>query len=231
MIFRFAIAGLLLAALSHSALAEIGPCRPDRNETMLCGSGVGAARTIPDTISPDRKHALAWRNAKSAPDDEPEGDNELLLIRLADGIVLAKAATEYFHTGEFRRNHQHETALWSPDSRMVARVWETRYDTSGFHLWAISPDGKLAGEVNLLKLVEPAVRADMKRRVRNVENYSFSVYTAEDFTLKDDGRLGFHATMLVPKGEGEAEYFIDVKAAMVNGKLTARVLKIERLKD
>jgi hypothetical protein len=233
MFFRTVFAGVLLAGFSHGALAEIGPCKPDKSETMVCGSGIGAARTIPELISPDKKFAFAWRNPKSAPDTEPDEprDNELLLIRLADGAVLARTQTEYWFTGEARANRQHETSLWSNNSRMVARVWDTRFETSGFTMWAVTADGKLAGEVDLRKIVEPAVRGELKKVVRDTRDYAFTVYTDQEFTLKDNGRLGFHATMTIPKKEGGEEFYVDMKATVVNGKLTARVLKVEHLKN
>ena len=91
-----AIAGLLASALP--TMAELGPCKRDARETPLCGSGKGAARVIRDTVSPDKKFALAWRDPNKNPGDvtEDDADLELLLIRLADGIVLAKADTDYF---------------------------------------------------------------------------------------------------------------------------------------
>ncbi len=230
MLFRFVLAGSFLAIVSQAALADIGPCKPDINDTMLCGSGIGAARVIPGTLSPDKTLALAWRDPKGTPDTETYGDNELLLIRVADGAVLAKATTDYFHTGTMHANRKSETALWSPDSRMVMRVWDTRFESSGVTLWAISADRKIAGEVDLLKVVAPAVRAQLKRKVRNPEAHAFLVME-EDRSLTNDGRLAFHADMQIPKGDFDYEYLVTVNAARTKTGLTARVLKVEYLKN
>jgi hypothetical protein len=91
-----AIATLLGGGLP--AVAELGPCKADAQQTPLCGSGKGAARVVHDTISTDKKFALAWRHPDKDPAavTEDDSDLELLLIRLADGAVLAKADTEYF---------------------------------------------------------------------------------------------------------------------------------------
>ena len=61
-----AIAGLLAGA-AFPAMAELGPCKRDARETPLCGSGKGAARVVRNTMSPDKKFALAWRD----PDKDP----------------------------------------------------------------------------------------------------------------------------------------------------------------
>ena len=130
-----AISGLLVGA-ALPAMAELGPCKPDARETPLCGSGKGAARVVRDTVSPDKKFALAWRDPDKDPGDvtEDDVDLELLLIRLADGVVLAKADTDYFRNPGVAANRREEFAIWSPDSRMVIRKLDVRYGTGEFTL-------------------------------------------------------------------------------------------------
>ena len=117
-----AIAGLLAGA-AFPAMAELGPYKRDARETPLCGSGKGAARVVRNTMSPDKKFALAWRDPDKDPGDVTEDDTdlELLLIRLADGVVLAKGDTDYFRNPGVTANRREELAIWSPDSRMVIR--------------------------------------------------------------------------------------------------------------
>ena len=85
-----AIAGLLIRA-TLPAIAELGPCKPAARETPLCGSGRRCAG-FRDTVSPDKKFAMAWRHPDKDPGEvtEDDADLELLLIRLADGVVLRK---------------------------------------------------------------------------------------------------------------------------------------------
>ena len=146
-------AGLLVAA-ALPAMAELGPCKRDARETPLCGSGTGAARVIRNTVSPDQKFALAWRDPNKDPGGvtEDDADLELLLIRLADGVVLAKADTDYFRNPGVAANGREEFAIWSPDSRMVIRKLDVRYGTGAFTLYRIGPDGALAGDVDLRNL-------------------------------------------------------------------------------
>jgi hypothetical protein len=122
-----AIAGSLAGAVLP-AMAELGPCKRDARETPVCGSGKGAARVVRDTVSPDQKFALAWRDPNKDPGDvtEDDADLELLLIRLADGTVLAKADTDYFRNPGVAANRREEFATWSPDSRMVIRKLDVR---------------------------------------------------------------------------------------------------------
>jgi len=95
------VVALLLAGPDY---AEIGPCKVDTQDMMLRGSGKGAARVIPDTISPDKKFAFAWHDPNSEPDEMTDTDNAFLLIRLAGGAVLAKAGTDYFRTPTVHAN-------------------------------------------------------------------------------------------------------------------------------
>ena len=123
---RVTIPTLVIATLLGGglpAVAELGPCKADAQQMPLCGSGKGAARVVHDTISTDKKFALAWRHPDKDPAavTEDDSDLELLLIRLADGAVLAKADTEYFRNPGQYANRREEYAIWSPDSRMLIR--------------------------------------------------------------------------------------------------------------
>ena len=161
-----AIAGLLAGA-AFPAMAELGPYKRDARETPLCGSGKGAARVVRNTMSPDKKFALAWRD----PDKDP-GDLELLLIRLADGVVLAKGDTDYFRNPGVTANRREELAIWSPDSRMVIRQLDPRYGTEVFKLYRIGAGGALAGDIDLIKIVEPAMLAHLKQIGRDPKDYT-----------------------------------------------------------
>ena len=210
--------------LAGPARAEIGPCKPDQ-EMLLCGSGKGAARVIPDTISPDKKFALAWHDPDRNPDEVEDFDNEFLLIRLADGAVLAKAETDYFSNPRMHANRRYEAATWSRNSRMVVRQYNTRWTTDAFTLYRIGADGTLAGQTDLLAIVEPALRARLKKLGRNPEDYLFSV-SNNGATLGNDGEFRFNAIMSVMKKEPEVDYRIVVKATP--GKDGARIVSIRQ---
>ncbi len=130
----------------------------------MCGFGKGAARVVRDTISLDNKFALAWRHSDKNPGEvtrDDDSDLELLLIRLADGAVIANADTEYFRNSR-GANRRHEYAIWSPDSRMVIRMYDLRYGTDVFMLYRIGVGGTVTGQLDLDKIIEQAVYARLK---------------------------------------------------------------------
>ena len=221
-----AIAGLLAGA-ALPAMAELGPCKRDARETPLCGSGKGAARVVRNTMSPDKKFALAWRHPDKDPGDVTEDDTdlELLLIRLADGVVLAKGDTDYFRNPGVTANRREELAIWSPDSRMVIRQLDPRYGTEVFKLYRIGAGGALAGDIDLIKIVEPAMLAHLKQIGRDPKDYTLSI-NSNASTLGNDGMLRFKVIMFVIKKEPEVDYKVEMKVTTGNAPLRARIIAI-----
>ena len=230
MSIRFAWpAGLFAVLLSAMpAWCELGPCRPGAHDMLVCGDGIGSAHVVADTVSPDKKLAFAWRDPKGEPGVAPPYDHEFLLIRLADGAVLAKGVTDYFHTGQMRANRFEEIALWSPDSRFAVRVSDNRYGTQAFTLYAFGADGALAAESDLRKIVEPALQARLKRGGRDPGSYSFSL-AEQDRSIGNGGKLGFHAVMAIPKKQPLVEYRVEMKIARVKTGVRAKVTRIRML--
>ena len=96
---------LAVLAISLPSVCEAA-CIPDQHGGLICGEGKDAARVIDDTISPDKKLAIAWRCSAGMPADEkePAGDVEDVIIRLADGQVLGKLGGQYWDTGTVHPN-------------------------------------------------------------------------------------------------------------------------------
>ncbi len=231
------IVAFSFALLASAAHAEMGPCKPQTigdDAFLICGSGAGSAMVIPDTVSPNKKFALAWRDPNGAPTDEDPGDdNELLLVRIADGAILSKASTEYFNTGAMRANRKSESADWSPDSRMVVRRYDTRYDTESAYLFVIAPDGALAGKLDLLPVIHPAIGAAVKRHKKNPEGMNFSM-SGEKNQLANDGAYRFVASYFVPKGEDIFNYKVTMKidaAGRKSAAPSARIVSVAAAKN
>src|SRR5438034_9155254 len=91
-----------------------------------------------------RSYAFAWRSEQGLPSgrDRPPAGVENLLVRIADGAVLAKLGGEYWATGEMRANRYDLLAAWSPDSRAVIAVANSRWDSESFAYYRI--DGETA---------------------------------------------------------------------------------------
>jgi hypothetical protein len=223
-----AFAGLFVGA-ALPAMAELGPCKGDTRETPLCGSGKGAARVVRITMSPDKKFALAWRDPDKDPGDVTEDDTnlELLLIRLADGVVLAKGGTDYFRNPGVTANRREEFAIWSPDSRMVIRQLDPRYGTEVFTLYRIGADGELAGDIDLIKIVEPAVLASLKQIGRDPKDYTLLINNNASM-LGNGGMLSFKVIMFVIKNEPEVDYKVEMKVMPGKAPLRARIISIRQ---
>ena len=213
---RFAsrlIVALSLAMMALPARAEMGPCKQqtlENGEFLICGSGTGSAMVIPDTISPNKKCALAWRDPTGVPTEESDDDNEVLLVRISDGMILGKNTTDYFNTGSIRANRKSESADWSPDSRMVVRRYDGRYDTGAVDLFVIAPDGASAAMLDLFKIIQPAATEALKRRKKDADAFSFSIQ-GKPRSLGNDGTYRFPAMFFQAKAGVEFDYKMILK--------------------
>ena len=228
-IIRALAIATLFAGTAVPAMAELGPCKRDARETPLCSSGKGAARVIRNTMSPDKKFALAWRDPDKDPGDVTEDDTdlELLLIRLADGVVLTKGDTDYFRNPGVTANRREEFAIWSPDSRMVIRQLDPRFGTEVFTLYRIGADGVLAGDIDLIKIVEPALLARLKQIGRDPKDYRLLINNNAS-TIGNDGMLRFEVIMFVIKQEPEVDYKVEMKVTSGKAPLRARIVSIRQ---
>jgi hypothetical protein len=162
------------------------------------------------------------------PNDVTRDDDdglELLLIRLADGAVLAKADTLYFRNPGVTRNRRWEYAIWSPDSRMVIRMYDPRFGTDVFTLYRIGADGTLTGELALDKMIEQAVFARLKAIGRNPDDYGVLI-SDNGNTLRNDGTLRFKVVAFIVKKDPEVDYDVEMKVTPGATPLTARIVKI-----
>jgi hypothetical protein len=224
-------AAALLACVSFAtaitaAQAGMGPCKTDARNTLLCGGGIDAARVINGTTSPDEKFAFAWRSPGGDPNNEPDKENlDLLLVRLSDGAILGKSTTGYWNTGEMRVNRWDEDVAWSPDSRLAAHAFQTRYKTERFELFA--PGDAAAASLDLQKIVEPAVR---KKLSKNAGSRVFTVWGSQTLEISNAGKIHVVVQMWRPK-DGPEDYF-DVTLNVTRGAngLKAGALSIRKTK-
>ena len=202
-------------------------CVADQHGDLVCGEGKAAMRVVADTTSPSKDYAFAWRGAQglSVADPPPPGV-ENLLVRLSDGVVLARLGGEYWATGEMRANRYELAAAWSPDSRSVIEVANNRWDSDSFAYYRI--DGAAAVKLDLRALVEPVMAARLPPR--NRQGNSFRVRTDLPLTLDARGRVRFTAMLYVPKGETSNDYQVQVNVRTAGGKPSAQVVSLRRVK-
>jgi hypothetical protein len=221
-----ALAICTLIAWAPRATAEMGPCQPDKFGGLTCGSGVGAARVIDDTLSPSKRLALAWRSVKGPPTEEPGDDPEILVVRLADGAILATSKGMYWNTGEARANRLQELATWSPNSRLLIRSFNSRFSTDNVDLYAFGANDEATGPFDLLKVMDPAVRASLRRRVKDEQNYAFFISDAPSMSIGNSGIARAAVMMWVPKVGPERNYTVTVRVMRGAKSLAARIVAV-----
>lgn len=221
------LAGLTALIPAPPARAEMGPCVPDAHEGLICGSGRGAARVVEDSLSPDRRFAFAWRDPLGPIEAEPVGDLELVMVRLADGAILAMRPTEYWATGEMRVNRLHEEIAWSPNSRLAVRTFQQRFESGHFEFFARDDGGTKM--LDLKKLVEPAVLARLSARQRRAYQWSFAVED-HDLTVSSSGRVHFRVMLWVPKDGPDVTFDVTLQVARGPKGLGAQLVSVRKVK-
>jgi hypothetical protein len=208
--------------------AHAQACVTDQHGDLVCGEGKAAMRVFADTISPSKNYAFAWRSGQglSSGRDPPPSDVENLLIRISDGAVLARLGGEYWETGEIRANRYDLLAAWSPDSRSVIEIANSRWNSDSFAYYRI--EGATATKLDLRALVEPVMTARLPPR--NRQGNSFRVREDLPVTLDERGRVRFTAMLYVPKGSTSNAYRVQVNVRTTGGKPSAQVVSMRRAK-
>ena len=188
------------------------------------------ARSASSPTPHHRKRNLRLPGA--APGGLPSGSDippgvENVLVRLSDGAVIAKLGGEYWATGEMRASRYDLLAAWSPDSRAVIEVANSRWESDAFTHYLI--DGATVTKFDLRTLVEPAMKAKLPARKR--ESYSFRVLDEPPVTLDVRGRARFKASVYVPKADASLDYKVQVDISSKNGKTSARIVSMQRVKS
>jgi hypothetical protein len=221
---------VLLVALvvAQAAPVRAETCIADKHGGLVCGEGERALRVIADTISPSKQYAFAWRSPNGLPSgqDIPMGV-ENVLVRLSDGEVLSKLGGAYWMTGEMRPNRYDLLVVWSPDSKAVVEVANSRWDSDSFAYYFL--DGKTVTKVDLRALVEPAMKAKLPKRQREFQ--SFRVREELPVTFDARGRLSFTAMIYRPKTDPSLDCRIQVDITTKRGKPSARLVSMRRVKS
>lgn len=216
----------VFSLMAPPAMAEMGPCRPDDHESFICGSGAGAARVIADTLSPSKRLALAWRSLAGPPTEEPSDDPQILVVRLADGAILAASKGMYWNTGEARANRLDETATWSPDSRLLIRSFSSRFSTDNVDIYAFGRNDEVTGPFDLLKVMDSALRTALKRRVKDAQRYALSISNDPAMTVSNGGIVRAEVMMWVPKDGPERNYTVTARVIRDGKSLGARIVAV-----
>lgn len=144
-------------------------------------------------------------------DGRAGGDTEILVVRLADGAVLATSTGTYWNTGEARANRLEELATWSPNSRLLIRSFNSRFSTDNVDLYAFGANDEATGPFDLLKVIDPAIRAHLRRRVKDEQKYVFSTSNEPAMSIGNSGLVRAAVMMWVPKDGPERNSTVTVR--------------------
>jgi|ERR1700722_9575557 hypothetical protein len=214
----------LTSAPSNGA-AEMGPCTPATFD-LICGSGDGAARVIVKTISPSKRLAFAWRLANRSPTNRPEdGDPNLenLIVRIADGAVLARSHGSYWDLGTKIAKSYLITA-WSPDSRLLVKV-EQQAGFASAELFSFSQDDSAIGPIELVKIIAPAVLAHMDG-VKGTDNYHLVFASHPVMTVDGQGLLHANVSARSQDSSGGPVYDVTAQITRAADSLDAKVVSV-----
>ena len=229
---RLAFLAFILS-VSVTAVAQAAGCAVE-GFTTVCHKGDRELRVIKNTISPSGRYGIAWQVPTDARvetwDDGSEisdtGSIKNFLVRLGDGIPVARLAGDHF--GDHPRyNHREVVATWSPDSRYVAILNQSKWTTDVSDVYLVSDKGLLKS-ASLMPACKGASTKEVARRSgKGRDHYTYSL---DVLSVGNDGSLVTRCALQVMK---EDDYFAMVVRLKVadGGALKARVLEARLCND
>jgi hypothetical protein len=226
------LAFVLCATVTAAALAA--GCAVE-GFTTVCHKGDRELRMIKNTISPSGRYGIAWQVPTDASvetwDDGSEisdtGSIKNVLVRLPDGKPVAKLAGEHF--GDHPRyNHREIVATWSPDSRYVAILNQSKWSTDVSDVYGVSDNG-VTRPASLVPMCKGAARREVSRR--NGKGRDPYEYWLDVHSVGNDGSIVARCAMQVIKEDDYFTMVVRVKVVVDGGALRARVLESRPCKD
>jgi hypothetical protein len=202
--------------------------------TTVCRGGGRELRIIEDTASPSRQYGIAWevpaeaRALKTDSDGSKHFDGgaaDNFLVRLDAGTVVTKL--EGTHYGDHARyNHFEVAAVWSPDSRFVAAVYQSKWMTDAAVIFRLSAEGTAGKPLDLLPICrEVNGSREARLRGKSGENYE---HTVDVHAVGKDATISAKCGMQVIKQDNYFAFAIRLKLDPRNDALTARVIGARR---
>jgi hypothetical protein len=203
--------------------------------TFVCHKGERELRVIKNTIAPSGRYGVAWQVPTDASvetwDDGSEisdtGSIKNFLVRLGDGVPVARLAGDHF--GDHPRyNHREVVATWSPDSRYVAILNQSKWMTDVSEVYLVSDKGA-PKPASLMPACKSAAKNEAARRSgKGGDHYTYSLNVR---SVGNDGTIVMRCALQVIK---EGDYFamvVRVKVVADGGALKAHVLDARLCKD
>ena len=118
-----------------------------------------------------------------------------------------------------------ETVAWSPNSRLAIETQDSKWSTDIVRLYAIGAEDKVL-VLDLQKIIEPAVRTQLRQLGKKDRIYTFSVEDGP--TVDDSGLVRLPVVMQIPKQEGYLNFDVTLKVSQKNGALSAGDVSVRR---
>jgi len=132
----------------------------------------------------------------------------------------------YWNTGEARANRLQELATWSPNSRLLIRSFNSRFSTDNVDLYSFGANDEATGPFDLLKVIDTAVRAHLRRRVKDEQNYAFFISDEPGMSIGNSGLVRAAVMIWVPKDGPERNYNVTARVMLGAKPLAARIVAV-----
>jgi len=230
-------------ALVLTVLAPLPAAAEDRHAcaaeafTTVCRDGARELRVIQDTTSPSRRFGVAWQ-APDAPGDvktESDGSKHLdggradnVLVRLDTGTIAARLGGEHF--GDHARyNHYEVKAVWSPDSRFVALLYQTKWNTDVAAIYRLSAEGSAGRPLDLLPICRK-VGAGREAKLRGKSGRRYE-QVVDVHSVANDGTVSAKCVMQIIKEDDDLGFAVRLRLDARGDALTARLIGARRCVD
>jgi len=226
---------LILLAPAQSWSAQRFTCT-ENAYTTECSNGERRLRVIQDTRSPDGRYGIAWEAPSQDPELKTEEDGSEyfapggpnFLIRLDAGMIVTKLAGEHF--GDHARyNHDEITAVWSPDSHLVAVLYQWKWGTDSARIYRLSANGVSGQPLDLLPICrDVGRRKEAKLRGKSGEDYAHSAYVR---SIGNDGTVVASCFMQIIKKDDYFNFAVRLRLDVGRHGLSARLRDARRCTD
>lgn len=221
---------LMISQWACAAYAGMGPCARDEEDFLTCGRGDGAARVIVKTISPSKRLAFAWRLANRPPNNIPEANDPDLqnaILRLADGVILARSRGAYWDLSTKIAPAYLFTA-WSPDSHLLLKI-EQRDNYANAELFFFAGDDTALGPLDLVKVIRPPMLEkveDDQSLSQDLTRYGLIFPAYPKPTIDENGLIHLVANTVAFDGASGPLCDVTLQAVHDSHSLSAEIVSI-----
>jgi hypothetical protein len=111
-------------------------------------------------------------------------------------------------------------------ARLLIRSFNSRFSTDNVDFYAFGANDEATGPFDLLKVMEPAVRTSLRRRVKDEQTYVFSISNDPAISVGNGGLVRARIMMWVPKDGPERNFNVTARVMLGAKPLAARIVAV-----